>query len=315
MIRVWKTNISTKLLEKRDKITKGSWIEMTSPTMEEIEEVASKTLVDKELLAKMLDTEELPRLEESDNGNGVLIVIDTPHLGEKGSAHKYKTYPLGIVVTKNNYVITLAPKKSNILDNFKTNKVKDFRTTKKTRFLIQILLQSVSLYLKALKEVNSDIAEKEEVLKLSTENEDLIELLDTEKTLVYFITSLKANELVLEKLSKGNMVSFDEDDIDLLDDAIIENQQAIEMSGIYKDILSSITGTYGTVVSNNQNTIMKFLAGITIVLSIPTIISSFIGMNVPITIANYDHAFSLLVILSFVVSVFIAWLLKKKNML
>ena len=111
------------------------------------------------------------------------------------------------------------------------------------------------------------------------------------------------------------MVSFDEDDIDLLDDAIIENQQAIEMSGIYKDILSSITGTYGTVVSNNQNTIMKFLAGITIVLSIPTIISSFIGMNVPITIANYDHAFSLLVILSFVVSVFIAWLLKKKNML
>lgn len=314
MLKMYKTNNIEKMLKKIKKMTTDCWLDLISPTSDEIDKVVLKTGVDKDLIMKMLDDEELPRVEQS--GNGTLVVIDTPYLQGEGQEHKYTTYPLGIIITTNNYIITVSPKRTAVLNDFKKNKVKDFRTAKKTRFLIQILLKTSSSYLKALKEVNNDIAEKEAVLKKSTENKDLIELLEIEKTLVYFITSLKANELVLEKLAKGVMLPLYEGDDDLLEDAMIENKQAIEMSSIYKDILSSITDTYATIVSNNLNIAMKFLAGVTIVLSIPTMISSFLGMNVPLgNIANQENAFILVVILSLFTSLLIAYLLKKKNML
>lgn len=164
--------------------------------------------------------------------------------------------------------------------------------------------------------MNADIEKKEQVLKRSTENKDLIDLLEIEKTLVYFITSLKANDLVLEKLSKANILPLYEGDLDLLEDAIIENKQAIEMSSIYKDILLSITNTYSTIVSNNLNIAMKFLAGVTIVLSIPTMISSFLGMNINLGgISSQDNAFIIVTFLSLATSLIIAYLLKRKNML
>ena len=178
------------------------------------------------------------------------------------------------------------------------------------------MLKTSNYYQRALKQVNLDIEKKEAVLKKSTENEDLLDLLEIEKTLVYFITSLKANDLVLEKLSKGTILPLYEGDLDLLEDAIIENKQAIEMSGIYRDILSSITDTYATVVSNNLNNVMKFLAGATIVLSIPTMISSFMGMNVPLgDFATMGTAFIQLLVISTILSIVIAIILKKKNML
>ena len=147
-------------------------------------------------------------------------------------------------------------------------------------------------------------------------NEYLIDLLEIEKTLVYFTTSLKANEVVLDKLSKGTIVDFYDDDKDLLDDAVIENKQAIEMSGIYNNILNSIKDTYETIASNNLNNAMKFLAGITIVLSIPTMISSFLGMNIQLgDIMTNKYGFIIIIVLSLVVSLVIAFLLKKKDML
>ena len=240
MLKIYKTTPVEKKIKKCKKITVDSWIDLTSPTKDEIAKVIEKTQIDEDLILKMLDDEELPRIEQS--SNATLVVIDTPYLKE-GDAHKYKTYPLGIIITKNNYVITVSPKKTTVLDAFKQGKIKDFRTAKKTRFLIQILINASSYYLRALKNVNKDIEEKEKVLKKSTENKDLIDLLEIEKTLVYFITSLKANDLVLEKLSKGIILPLYDNDAELLEDAIIENKQASEMSTIYKDILSSITDT------------------------------------------------------------------------
>ena len=313
MLKIYKTTPVEKKIKKCKKITTDCWIDLTSPTKDEIEKVISKTLIDEDLILKMLDDEELPRIEQS--ANATLVVIDTPYLKEEDD-HKYKTYPLGIIITKNNYVVTVSPKKTNVLDAFKQGKIKDFRTAKKTRFLIQILINTSSYYLRALKNVNKDISEKEKVLKKSTENKDLIDLLEIEKTLVYFITSLKANDLVLEKLSKGIILPLYDNDADLLEDAIIENKQAFEMSTIYKDILSSITDTYATIVSNNLNNIMKFLAGATIVLSIPTMISSFLGMNVPLgSISSSNQAILVISVTSFVISLIIALILKKKNML
>lgn len=313
MLKIYKTSAVEKKAKKVKKMTSDCWIDLIAPTQDEIDKVANRTGVEKELIMKLLDTEELPRVEQEDNAT--LIVIDIPYLEEEGE-HKYKTYPLGIIITNNNYIITVTVKKTLMLNDFKRNKVKDFRTAKKTRFLIQILLKSASSYLKALKEVNHDIEAKEKVLKKSTENKDLVELLETEKTLVYFMTSLKANDAVLEKLAKGIVLPLYEGDLDLLEDTIIENKQAIEMAGIYRDILSSITDTYATIISNNLNIAMKFLAAATIVLSIPTMISSFLGMNVSLgPIENANNAFIIVVLIAVVVSLIVALLLKKKNML
>lgn len=314
MLRAFKTSSVEKNVKKIKKITQDSWIDLIAPTEDEINKVIEKTKIDKDLILKMLDDEELPRIEQSENAT--LVVIDTPYLEQGEVSHVYSTYPLGIIITDNNYVITVSPKKVAILNDFRQNKVKDFRTAKKTRFLIQILLKSASYYQKALKQVNLDIEKKEEVLKKSTENKDLVDLLQVEKTLVYFITSLKANDLVLEKLTKGNILPLYEGDLDLLEDAIIENKQAIEMSEIYRNILSSIADTYATIVSNNLNNIMKFLAGATIVLSIPTMISSFLGMNVPLGgIEKVPLAFIIILVVSVALSIIIAIILKKKNML
>lgn len=310
MLKIYKTSSVEKKIKKIKKITADCWMELTSPTNDEIEKVVAKTLVDKDLITKMLDVEELPRVERS--GNATLVVVDTPYLDDD---HQYITIPLGIIITDNNYVITVSPKKTTILNAFKQDKIKDFRTAKKTRFLIQILLHTAASYLRVLKQVNKDIEEKEEDLKKSTNNKDIVDMLEIEKTLVYFMTSLKANDIVLGKLSKGNMLPIYENDGDLLDDAIIEYKQAIEMTTIYKDILLSIKDTYSTIVSNNLNIAMKFLAAATIVLSIPTMISSFLGMNIDLgKITTMENAFPIVIITSLLTSLIVAWLLKKKDM-
>lgn len=311
MLKIYKTNSSEKKIKKIKKIAIDSWMDLTSPTNDEIDKVVVKTAVDKDLITKMLDVEEPPRIERS--GNAILVVVDTPYLDED---HQYTTIPLGIIITDNNYIITVSPKKTTILNSFKQDKIKDFHTAKKTRFLIQILLHTAASYLKVLKQVNKDIEEKEEELKKQTKNKDLVDMLEIEKTLVYFMTSLKANDIVLGKLSKGNILPLYENDGELLDDAIIEYKQAMEMTSIYKDILSSIKNTYSTIVSNNLNIAMKFLAAATIVLSIPTMISSFLGMNVKLgKIASADNAFLIIIGISLATSLIVALLLKKKDML
>lgn len=310
MLKVFKTNSVDKKIKKIKKITMDCWMELTTPTNDEIDKVVAKTLVDKDLITKMLDVEELPRIERS--GNATLVVVDTPYLDED---HQYTTIPLGIIITDNNYVITVSPKKTTILNAFKQDKVKDFRTAKKTRFLIQILLHTAATYLRVLKQVSRDIDQKEEELKKSTKNKDLVDMLEIEKTLVYFMTSLKSNDVVLGKLSKGNILPLYENDGELLEDAIIEYKQAMEMTTIYKGILLSIKDTYSTVVSNNLNIAMKFLAAATIVLSIPTMISSFLGMNVDLgRITEMDNAFPLVIIISLITSLLVAVLLKQKDM-
>ena len=311
MIKIYKTTMYEKKIKKIKRMSQDSWIDLTNPTREEINRVVEKTEINSDLIYKMLDADELPRIE-IDN-NATLIVIDTPLITEE---KEYITHPLGIIITKSNYVITVSTKKIDILDDFKKNIVNNFRTAKKTRFVIQILIKTISKYLRILQRINKDIDEKETVLKKSTKNEDLIDLLGIEKTLVYFITSLRENKVVLDRLKRGNVIPLYEGDADLLDDAVVEMNQAIDMATIYRDILGSITDTYATIVSNNLNDGMKFLAGMTIVLSIPTIISSFLGMNVKfgyIGISNYS-AINIF-IGSIILSIIVAIWLKKKDML
>lgn len=295
-------------------IQKGCWIDLVNPTYEEIKDVSVKTSTDEDLLTKLMDDEELPRIEIGNNAT--LIVVDTPYLTDSRYKHKYNTDPLGIIINNDGYFITISLKKQTLLDDFKNNKIRDFDIRKMTKFVIQILLRVAGIYQKELAAINTYIGKKEENLYKSTDNKELIDLLNVEKTLVYFSTSLKANDLVLEKLSRGNVITLYDDDNNLMEDAIIENKQAIEMANIYREILTSMTDTYATIISNNLNDVMKFLAGITIVFSIPTMVASFIGMNVPLgQMGTSSSSFVIIIAFSLVLSLIIAYILKKKNML
>ena len=312
MLKIYKTNSREQTVEEIENFTTDCWIDLSEPSQAEIEQVVKATHVDRDLIDKMLDSEELPRIEG--DKNATLVVIDAPVFVSQED--KYVTYPLGIIITENNYVITVAPKNSPILNQFHQGEIKDFRTAKKSRFLIQILSATATAYLKALNEIYRDIDTKEDTLKKSTKNEDLIDLLGTQKTLVYFIASLTENDKVLERLNNGSPVQLYEGDDDLIKDTIIENRQAIDMATLYRKILSSITDTYANVISNNLNYTMRFLAGITIALSIPTMISSFFGMNVWFGSVGTSHtSWWVLAVISALLTIAVAALLKKKGML
>lgn len=313
MINIYTTDSNRNFIELKE-LQPGCWIDVVNPSYEELEDVSNKTNTDLDLLTKLLDDEELPRIEEGDNAT--LIVVDTPYITDTRYKHKYNTDPLGIIINNDGYFITISLKKQALLNDFKNNRVKNFDIKKRTKFVIQILLRVAGIYQKELTSINNYINKKEKTLYKSTNNKELIDLLNIEKTLVYFSTSLKANDVVLEKLSKGNVLPLYEDDTDLMEDAMIENKQAIEMANIYREILTSMTDTYATIISNNLNDVMKFLAGITIVFSIPTMVASFIGMNVPLgKIGSSSVSFILIIVFSFVLSIIIALILKKKNML
>ncbi len=314
MINIYRTNKENMYkVEKIENIEKLCWIEMINPTQEEIQKISEQTNTNIDLLKKLLDEEELPRIEIE--GGSTLIVIDTPYIIDNQYKHKYNTYPLGLILN-DEYFITVSLKSLDIFDDFKKEKIKDFDIKKKTKFVIQILLHIASLYQLELKAINEDINKKEKTLYKSTNNKELVTLLNIEKTLTYFITSLKANDVVLEKLNKGNLIPMYEEDLNLLEDAIIENKQAIEMADIYREILTSMTDTYATIISNNLNDIMKFLASITIIFSVPTMISSMLGMNVFLgDIGSNPYSFIIIIGISVLLSLLLAWIFKKKGML
>ena len=311
MIKIYKTT-NDNFVERIENIEKDSWIDLVSPSIEEIEEVSNITGASKELSLKMLDEEEVPRIEIEDDST--LIVLDTPIIEDKNN--KYSTLPLGIIFPKNPYIITISSRKFELLKLFKRGKVKNVQTQMKSRFIIRLLYENAKLYLKYLRKIDDRIDEAEKDLHDLSENEELINNLSLEKSLVYFITSLKENKKIIEKISKGNIIKLYEDDIDLIEDASIENEQAMEMANIYREILSSVSDTYEAIISNNLNITMKILTSITIIFSIPTMVSSFMGMNVDLgSIASMKYAFIILLIISLVISVIIAVIFRKKKLL
>lgn len=310
MINIYKAE--NNILSKTETINKGSWIDLINPTPEEINLVINNTGIDKEIITKLLDEEELPRIEKRNEEK--VIILDTPYETDNNK-HKYKTNPLGIILSEKGYLLTISLKEQPFLDFFKNSEI-NLKNKNKTNFILQIFIMVAGSYQRELTSINEYIDSKEKVLSKSTNNKELLHLLDVEKTLVYFITSLKANEIALEKIAKGNILPILKEDEELLEDALIETKQAIEMATIYREILSSMTDTYATIISNNLNDVMKFLAGITIVFSIPTMVASFIGMNVPLgSIGSSPFSFILIILVSILLALIIAYILKKKNML
>ena len=291
----------------------GSWIALIDPTATEIVEIAEKYGIDVDHLRAPLDEEERSRIEVEDNYT--LILADVPTIEERNEKDWYVTIPLGIIVTQK-MIFTICLEDTQVLTRFMEGRVRNFFTYMKTRFILQILYRNASMYLRYLRIIDKKSEQIEEKLHLSTRNQELMELLELEKSLVYFTTSLNSNEMVLEKLLKVESIKKYPEDTELLEDVIVENKQAIEMANIYSGILSSMMGTFASVISNNLNIVMKALALITIVMSIPTIVFSAYGMNVSaagMPLSKTPWGFLLIIILSVVVSIIAGAFLSKKK--
>ena len=314
MLKIYNTDINTNTFSKIDTYELGSWINLTNPTEAELDEVANALNIKKSFIESILDDDEKPRIDEEDGAN--MLLLNVPVYEKKNGMEAIITHPLGIIVVRNDYIVTVGLQKYDIIKDFTNGKVKEFYTYKKSRFIIQLIYRIALSYLKALREIDNKIELAESQILNATKNQELLNLLGLENSLTYIITALKSNGVVLDKILKGNVIDLYDEDEDLLEDAIIENNQAIEMADLYRGILSSTTDTVATIISNNLNTIMKFLAGITIVFSIPTMVASFMGMNVNLGgFAKNPFAFLFLVLIALLLSILVALILKKKNML
>ncbi|RYL95774.1 magnesium transporter CorA family protein [Sporolactobacillus sp. THM7-4] len=294
-------------LVKQTELSKGCWINLTRPSEFEIQKIVDGTGIPSDFIRDSLDDDERSRIEKEDGS--VLIIVDFPVLvQDESDSAPYDTIPLGIIVTPY-YFVTVCLQSNPIVDDFINNRVKNFFTYKKTRFTLQILYAIARYYLKYLKTIDHRTIIIERELRESMRNKELFNLLALEKTLVYFTTSLKSNNIVMEKMTKQGFLRMYEDDQDLLEDVIIEIKQAIEMSEVHSNILSGMMDAYASVISNNVNVVMKFLTIVTIVLSVPTMVASFYGMNVDaIPWQHEPHAFwipiSIAILLSGVTALF-----------
>lgn len=265
-----------KKMTRLDAIQDGCWINLTYPTEDELNMVSEALNVDPGFLRAALDEEETSRIDTEDGQT--LIIIDVPAV-EKDDAVVYSTIPLGIIVTEK-HIITVCLKESSIVKDFQDGLVKNAETQKRTRFILYMLLQVAKRFLQYLKQIDKIYNYMERHLYKSQRNKELIQLLDLEKSLVYFNTSLKANEVTLEKILRGRIITLYEEDHDLLEDVLIEVRQAIEMANIYSSIISGMMDAFASVISNNLNVIMKVLTSITVLLTVPNIIFGFYGMNI-----------------------------------
>lgn len=311
MIRIFHTDQAGRLHEETEMIN-GCWIYMVSPTEEEIMQVAEKLGVPINYLKDPLDEEERSRIEKEDNH--LLIIVNVPvYLTDEEDSPIFDTVPLGMIITPEVF-ITVSLRDHPIFHEFMENRVKQFYTFKKTRFSLQILYQISTHYLRYLKLIYKRTNEIERELHQSMKNQELYTLLNLEKSLVYFTTSLKSNNIVLQKMLRNGLIKMYEDDQDLLEDVIIENQQAIEMAETHSSILSGMMDAFASVISNNLNIVMKFLASFTIILSIPTMVASFYGMNVPIPFQNYPHSFWIAILISLFLSSIMAFIFWKRRL-
>jgi magnesium transporter len=296
-----------------DQFEDGVWVNLTAPTERELERVGEGLHLEMDFLKAALDDEEMARIEW--DAGQTLVLVDLPMVEADGDAFIYTTLPLGIVMT-DEAIVTVCLKDSPVVQDFVCGRVKEFYTYKKTRFILQLLYRIAGKYLQYLRQIDRASVRVQKELENSMRNRELLQLLALEKSLVYFSTSLKANEIVMEKLMRMAAIKKYPDDADLLEDVIIENKQAIEMCAIYRDILSGTMEAFSSVISNHLNVVMKFLTSVTIVISVPTIIASLWGMNVPgLPFAQNPWGFAIVCVLSVVISCVVALIMAKRKLL
>jgi magnesium transporter len=304
MITIFK-NIENELRRIPEPVS-GCWINVVNPTPEEISHIHSLG-IPHDYITYPLDLDERARTEREDGD--LLIVLRVPYFQGEASDVPYSTIPLGIIL-RDQYLVTVCKLENEILQSLTNGRGRELITAKRLRFVLRLLLATANKYLSYLREITKRVDILEDELQQSTRNKEVLSLLKYQKSLTYFTTALKSNELMMERLRRSRLFETYPEDEDLLEDVLTENQQAIEMTNITSNILSSMMDAFASIISNNLNTVMKFLASITIVLSLPTIIASFFGMNVHIPFEDHELAFLIIIGITFLIglaAVYIFW--------
>jgi magnesium transporter len=306
-----------KMLDLNEAVS-GSWFNLTNPTHEEIQQVSLVLGLDESFLNNSLDADELSRMDFED-GN-LLVIINVPVMDDDGN---FDTLPLGLIFTPES-MITVCSQENKIISSFNEDTAKFFDTRQKANFMLSILFRAAKFYLRYLNLINKQTDSIEESLRRTTNNKALFQLMEIQKSLVYFTTALKDNQLVLQKLLRvvnantanlQSILKFTEDDIDMLEDVIIENKQASEMVEMHRTILESMMDCLASIINNNLNLVMKFLASITIIMSIPTMIGSFWGMNVPMPFGENSFGFMIVILISILATCLAAIFFNRKGMM
>lgn len=258
----------------------GCWVSAVAPTEEELRFLIEDMSIDSSFVRAALDEEEASRVDSDDDHTLVIVDVPTAQKAAEGAAIVYSTMPLAIIYTPQ-HIVTVSLKENAVITEISQGMVKNIQTNQKTQFLLKMLLRIASRFLQYLKQIDKLSDTTENLLHRLMRNKEIIQLLGLEKSLVYFSASLKSNEVTLEKLLRGRILKLHEEDEDLLEDVIIEVKQAIEMCGIYSNVLSGTMDAFASIISNNLNIVMKGLTSVTIVMAIPNMIFGMYGMNVP----------------------------------
>ncbi len=307
MIKIYKTGEQG--LETLEETTKGCWINVVDPSPAEMASLRDLE-IPPEFLTYPLDMDERPRVEREDGFT--MILLRVPYYQGQTVDVPYTTIPLGIVMD-GQWIMTICRHNHDLLQEMAAGRMRGLSTAKRNRFILQLLLAAANRYLIYLREINRSVDALEDQLQMSMQNRELLGLLKYQKSLVYFTTALKANELMMERLHRSGFFRTYADDEDLLEDVITENQQAIEMTNIASNILSSMMDAFASIISNNMNVVMKFLAAATIVIALPTLIASLFGMNVSLPLQEHPLAFVFVLALALGAALLVTRLFMKRN--
>ena len=314
LVEIYKSQESGHLEELTLKtLEKGAWINIVDPTPYELKEVSDVTNVEPDFLRSALDEEERSHIDVEDES--IMILTNVPIVYDEES---YDTLPLSVILTKK-YIITVCLEETPVIASFNQRTARLFHTYKRTQFLFEILYRSATFYLRYLRQINKLSDEIEDQLRRYMKNSDILRLM--QKGLTYFNAALRSNDAVLEKIMRlrtnktvDGILEMYEEDEDLLEDVIIENKQAREMVEMYSQILSQMADIFSSIISNNQNKVMKFLAAVTIIIAVPTVIASFFGMNVPVPMEGNEYGFVTVMIIATIASTIASYFFWKNRM-
>ena len=306
MLTIYKT--TERGLEQLDTMTNGSWINAVDPTPEEIKQLVTWG-IDADYINYSLDLDEMPRMERDEDYTFILVRI--PHR-QPESDIPYTTIPLGIMI-KSNFIVTICRYDKDMFKVLANGKYRLLKTAKRYRLALYIFLETATRYLTHLREINRITEVIEDKLQKSTRNRELLDLLKYQKSLTYFSTALRANEVMMERVQRTQIFSYYEDDQDLLEDVLTENQQAIQMTSINTEILSSMMDAFASIISNNVNSVMKILAALTIIFNLPGIVAAFYGMNVALPGAGHPFAFLTVIGISLALTAIATFIFYKRD--
>ncbi|MFR0854621.1 magnesium transporter CorA family protein [Ruminococcus sp.] len=308
MISYYKT-VANRLIEL-DSITPGCWVSVVDPTAQERKMLIDTYGLDSDFLKSSLDEEESSRVEQEEDQT--LIIVDTAVSEvDKDDTLVFYTMPLGIILT-NHYVFTISFRENKIIDDVVSGRIRNIQTQFRTQFVLRLMMNITASFLVYLKQIDKTSSAMQRKLHGAMKNHELMQMLELEKSLIYFSTSLKSNDVTMNKILRGRVVKLYEEDQDLLEDVLIELKQAQEMASIYSGILSGVVDAFGSVISNNLNIVMWRLTMVTIILAIPTMVFSFYGMNT-LDLPGAEHTwFTLLSLLLTAIVAFVLFKYKKK---